>query len=343
MFIIKKHKETIVRVILILLLILVLLSYFYIDFISEIVNIILISFIISSLLNPLCEYMSSYKYLNRKISSLILVLLLILLLSTIVFTVFPTMFKELNNSSDLINSLKSYINNFENSKSYKEGVIVKFLYNQLKNKGEKWIAGFSGTMINQLISISNSIIVYAVVPVATYYFLSDRDKMKKKLYKVIPASNRSIIRKIIADCNGLLGGYLRGQIILSAVIAIATFIILLLFNVKLALGLSILNGAMNIIPYFGPIFGAVPIVIVAFLESTNKGVLVTIALLALQQIEGNILSPKITGDSTDMHPMVIIILLLIGESVGGFWGMLIAVPLGVIVKVIYEDIDYYLF
>ena len=100
---------------------------------------------------------------------------------------------------------------------------------------------------------------------------------------------------------------------------------------------------MNIIPYFGPIFGAVPIIIVAFLDSVNKGIWVSILLLLLQQIEGNILSPKITGESTDIHPLVVIIILLIGEKLGGFTGMILAVPIGVIIKVIYEDINYYLF
>ena len=66
-------------------------------------------------------------------------------------------------------------------------------------------------------------------------------------------------------------------------------------------------------------------------------------MFLIQQIEGNILSPKITGDSTNMHPIIIIILLLIGEKLGGFVGMIIAVPIGVIIKVIYEDINDYLF
>ena len=116
-----------------------------------------------------------------------------------------------------------------------------------------------------------------------------------------------------------------------------------MIRVKFPLWLSILNGVFNIIPYFGPIFGAVPVVFIALLESPTKALWAALAILIIQQVEGNILSPKITGNSTNMHPLVIIILLLIGESFCGFVGMILAVPIGVIIKVIYEDINYYIF
>ena len=79
------------------------------------------------------------------------------------------------------------------------------------------------------------------------------------------------------------------------------------------------------------------------MESPEKAVWTVIAMTIIQQVEGNILSPKITADSTNMHPLMIIILLLLGEKLGGFIGMIIIIPIGVIIKVIYEDINDYLF
>ena len=87
----------------------------------------------------------------------------------------------------------------------------------------------------------------------------------------------------------------------------------------------------------------VPAVFVALIDSPSKAIWAIIGMFILQQLEGNILSPKITGDSTNMHPIIIIILLLIGEMFGGLVGMILAVPIGVIIKVIYEDANYYLF
>lgn len=104
-----------------------------------------------------------------------------------------------------------------------------------------------------------------------------------------------------------------------------------------------MNAAFNIIPYFGPIFGAIPAVVVAFIDSPIKGLYIMLAMIVIQQIEGNILSPQITGNSINMHPFMIIILLLIGDKFGGFMGMILVVPIAVIIKVIYDDINYYLF
>ena len=127
------------------------------------------------------------------------------------------------------------------------------------------------------------------------------------------------------------------------IIGIVTFIILIGLKVNFPVILSILNAFFNIVPYFGPIFGAVPAILIALIDSPQQALWTAVWLYMLQQIEGNILSPKITGDSISMHPLIVILLLIIGGEAAGFLGMILAVPLGVIVKVIYEDLNYYLF
>lgn len=343
MSIIKKHKELIVKFIFLALIAVAIILYFYSSIVSTIFNILIISYILSSILNPIMKRLSKNKRVNNKLIAIILVLLIVIIFFIIIFSVMPIMFKEINNCGDIIDEFKMYLENFENSKSYKEGVIVKYIYNTSKEKIIILIPRLSESIVNNVVSISNNLLSYAVIPVVTYYFLSDRDKLSKKFYKWFPVKKRGILKKMILDCNMLLGNYLLGQVFLSFIISIITLVILLVFKVKFPIILSIFNGITNIIPYFGPIFGALPIVLIAFLDSTNKGIIILVALVFIQQIEGNILSPKITGDSTNMHPLMIIILLLIGEQLGGFIGMILAVPIGVILKVIYEDINYYLF
>lgn len=107
--------------------------------------------------------------------------------------------------------------------------------------------------------------------------------------------------------------------------------------------LSVLNGFFNIIPYFGPIFGSVPAVLIALLKSPRSALYTVIWLYILQTVEGNLLSPKITGDSISMHPFFVIILLILGGRAGGIAGMVLSVPIGAAVLVIMDDINYYLF
>lgn len=114
-------------------------------------------------------------------------------------------------------------------------------------------------------------------------------------------------------------------------------------SIKLPILLSLINGFFNIIPYFGPVIGSLPAILIAFTKSPKTALWALILLYSIQQIEGDILSPKITGDSVDMHPLTVILLLLIGGKIYGFLGMVLAIPIGVIMKIIYEDLNYYLF
>jgi predicted PurR-regulated permease PerM len=141
-----------------------------------------------------------------------------------------------------------------------------------------------------------------------YYFLCDGDKIYTKSLLLLSTEKRELIRKFLRDIDRVLTRYITSQLLLSGLIGLLTFGLLLILKVKFPLWISILNAILNIIPYFGPIFGAVPAVIVALLDSPVKALWVIIGMFIIQQIEGDILAPKMTGDSTDMHPFVIIIL-----------------------------------
>ena len=102
---------------------------------------------------------------------------------------------------------------------------------------------------------------------------------------------------------------------------------------KYALILGIVIGVTNVIPYFGPIIGAVPAIIIAAAMGMKKVIWVAVIVFGLQFLEGNVLSPLIVGKSLHMHPLIIMLALLLGGEVGGVVGLILAVPLLVIIKV----------
>lgn len=108
---------------------------------------------------------------------------------------------------------------------------------------------------------------------------------------------------------------------------------LLFFDLKYPLVLGIIIGITNVIPYFGPIIGAIPAVIIASTMSVKMLIIVVIIIVVLQFLEGNILSPFIVGKSLHMHPLFIMFALLLGGEVGGIVGMVVAVPVLSILKV----------
>ncbi|MBS5985555.1 AI-2E family transporter [Clostridium sp.] len=343
MNIIKKHKNIIIKLSLGILFLVLISIYIFNLNIRKIFNLVLLSFIIAYILKPLKIYIAKHtKIKEKKVALLIILGILIIAIFSIVLLI-PTMFKEMNNIGPMINKLTESIEDFFLTSNIGNSTFLKFLYEDGRERISSFINSFSGSIVEHIIAFSEDIMSFAVVPVITYYFLADDEFIWNKCSLLIPIKKRELVKKIIKDINKLLESYIVGQLLLSLIVGIITFIALILVRVKFPLWLSILNGIFNIIPYFGPIFGAVPVVFIALLESPTKALWAALAILIIQQVEGNILSPKITGNSTNMHPLVIIILLLIGESFCGFVGMILAVPIGVIIKVIYEDINYYIF
>ncbi|WP_294351361.1 AI-2E family transporter [uncultured Clostridium sp.] len=334
----KKHIYIFIIVIAILISLLYALNIAF----KKTIDTITVSYIIAYILIPLKKIIKNKKIKDSTASILILGGI-ITIISIIVIFAFPAIFKEAPNfEQDIINIIETVKSKIISLNIVSESYI-KYIFDELNNKILEVTGALTNKSIDYFIIIGKNLISLAVIPIIVYYFLCDNEKISHKFYSFIPSSKRNLIKSICKDINKLLQRYIVSQLFLSLIVAICTLIILVIFKVKFFVILSVFNGVLNIIPYFGSVLGAIPIILISFLESPTKGLWVTSLLFIVQQIEGNILSPKITGNSINMHPLIIIILLIIGENFGGFIGMIVAVPLGVILKVIYEDVNYYVF
>lgn len=311
--------------------------------VKTLINILGISFILAYGLKPIRNSISEKFNIQKKTSSIIIILSIILIVSVLLYLMIPAIIKESLNFGSMMDNIEIYMNDIAVRLKIDDLPILDSLYLQINEKMNAFLGGFSNNFLENLISASENIISCAIIPIATYYFLVDGDLMYNKILLVLPTEKRIVAKKILSNIDKILSRYIISQLLLSLIIGVLTFVILILIGVKFALGLAVINGICNIIPYFGPIIGGIPAVFVALIDSPSKALWALVGMFILQQLEGNILTPKITGDSTDMHPIIIIILLLIGEMSGGLVGMILAVPIGVIIKVIYEDINYHLF
>jgi predicted PurR-regulated permease PerM len=282
--------------------------------------------------------------LNKRLSALLIIVFLIFLCTAFIYIIVPSILKEgLNVDSGIIRIQKNIEIIYEKFKPLNNNKTIYVIMDKIYDKIDNEMAEILNKLFDGALNIGGNLLSAAVIPIISYYFMADSDIIFNKVLIMFPIKARRITKKILQDIDKVLGKYIVGQLLLSVIIGVFTFIILFTLKVDFPVLLSILNAFFNIIPYFGPIFGAVPAVIMGFMESTKTGIYTIIFLYLLQLIEGNIISPKITGNSVSMHPLLIIILLLVGGKIGGFIGMIIAVPVGVIIKIIYEDINYYFF
>lgn len=208
--------------------------------------------------------------------------------------------------------------------------IILSLETSLDRLTTKLVAGFA--------KIMDMIFIISVIPVLVFYFIKDYRKIRSFFIKFIPFKYRDDASNLMFEVDKGLGGYIRGQLIVSLFVSLASLIIFKLLNIRYALLLAIVMGITNIIPYFGPIIGAIPAVTVAYTTAGNKVIFVILALFLIQIIEGNLLSPYIMGKSIKIHPVAIIFVLLLGGQLFGIWGMILAVPVLTISKVIISQL-----
>ncbi|MHB1346797.1 MAG: AI-2E family transporter [Candidatus Humimicrobiaceae bacterium] len=189
------------------------------------------------------------------------------------------------------------------------------------------------------ITVFNVLLNFLVGPVLGFYILKDTDIIVSTFMKIIPPKYKYQSAILIGKINNVFGKYVRGQLIISLIIGVLCTIVLLILRVDFAVLLGFSAGLFNIIPFLGPVIGAIPAALTALYISPLKALLVVILFIAIQQIDNYFISPNIMKHQVGVHPGVIIFSLIAGGAIFGLFGLLLAVPT---VAIIQEVLRYYL-
>lgn len=173
----------------------------------------------------------------------------------------------------------------------------------------------------------------ALVPVLAFYFTMDFPKIKMWLLSWIPARWRSEVVGLLIEMDEALGSFIRGQLLVSAIVGVLISLGLSIIGVDFALVIGVLAGILDVIPYFGPVIGAVPAIALAFLKSPVLVVYVVVLFVVVNQVESAIVGPNILGEQIGLHPVAVIFAILAGGRLFGVTGVFLAVPVAAIVKV----------
>ncbi|WP_078545450.1 AI-2E family transporter [Litchfieldia alkalitelluris] len=333
------YRITIFLLVALLILILVKLSPIWLPILS-ILKVIFVPFIIAIfityLLHPFVEKVHA-RGLPRPIAILIIYLLFFGGVSYGIYRAIPILIVQLR---DLVESVPELMETYRTWLQQIE-YTTSDLPSGLHAKIDEAFATVERSM-DELISravtmakgLFNSIIIIAIVPFIVFYMLKDYDQMKKALWYITPRKWRQPSQLFLKDVDESLGNYIRGQLLVCLIMGLIASIALWLAGMKYPLLLGFIIGITDIIPYFGPIIGAIPAVIIAATISNKMIIIVILIIFGLQFIEGNLLSPLIVGKSLHMHPILIMAALLLGGEIGGVVGLLVAVPILAVVKVI---------
>ena len=182
---------------------------------------------------------------------------------------------------------------------------------------------------------------FLIVPVWMFYALRDRHAFERNFQAGLPQAVRPDVVNGLRIADSLLGRYLRGQLFLGLVVGVTIFVGLTLLDIDLAIALAIFAGITELIPIIGPWIGALPaLVIVAASGDPDKILWVALLFFGVQQVENNLLVPRIQGHAVNLHPAVIILLLAVAGTVFGFLGLLVVVPLTALVRELFWYADH---
>ncbi len=190
-----------------------------------------------------------------------------------------------------------------------------------------------------LTATAATIFGFAVVPFWMFYGMRDRPTAIPALLAAVPIEVRQDARNILRVSDYVLSRYIRGQLFLGLIVGAAVGIALTVLGVELSIGLGVWAGVTELIPIIGPWFGAIPGLLVV--AATEPGLLVPVALvyLVVQQLENNLLVPRIQGDAVSIHPAVVIVLLTLGGAAAGFTGLVVVIPLAAILREIFWYVE----
>lgn len=195
---------------------------------------------------------------------------------------------------------------------------------------------------NFLTNIASSIWNIILGIIISIYLLIDKEKFcalsKKITYALLPKASANKVIEITHMSNDTFGKFLVGKIVDSAIIGILTFIILTICKIPYTILISVIVGITNIIPFFGPFIGAIPSVIIILFVDPIKALWFLVIIFIIQQLDGNIIGPKILGDSIGISAFWILFSILVAGKFLGLVGMIIGVPLFAVVYAIIKEI-----
>lgn len=311
---------------------------------SEMILLIFYSIIFSYVLNPIINYLEK-KGIKRALAILIIYLTIIIIIIIIITAILPKLVDEFENLIDIIpiyiEGIYKVFNDFYLTYISKMEVLPKEfskitnIFAENLNKIEDCILNLLQENTEAMIKkIMNSFKLF-LVPIISFYLINDKEYFKKIICNIMPLKYKKNLLKLSKDIDSSLLNFIKCQIITSIIVGILSIIALMTLNVKFAILIGLTISLFEIIPYFGPFVGIVLAIIFGLTDSFKKAFWAVISLLIIQQIENNIISPKIVGQSVGLHPLVVIIAVIIGGGYFGLLGMILAIPIASISKILF--------
>lgn len=197
-----------------------------------------------------------------------------------------------------------------------------------------------GSIIKILAGVVGGVVQLVAIVVLTAYLLYGFPRFKTSFLEIVPGRHRVFAKEMSHDLDIAVGGYIRGQLLVAAIVGLLAGLGMTVLGVPLSVALGFFTGLGNLIPFFGPLLAAVPAILLGLTKSLGHAIGAVAVLIVVNQIDGHLITPWVYSRTTKLHPVTVIIAILIGTSLLGLWGAILAVPAAALLKLLYTN--YYL-
>ncbi len=179
-------------------------------------------------------------------------------------------------------------------------------------------------------------IIFLIGPIIAFYLLVDLPHIRRVSEDLVPATAKEEVMVVAHRLNHAVGGFFRGQLAVALIVGVMVSIGLAIIGLPFWLIVGMIAGAFNVIPLIGPWVGAIPGIVIAFTTGggVSQAIAVAIVMTVAQQIDNHFISPLVMQRAVNLHPAVVMLALLAGGTLGGFFGLLLAVPVAAVLKII---------
>jgi predicted PurR-regulated permease PerM len=326
------------------------LAVYFLYQIKTVILYVVISLILCLVANPFVRFMNQRLRLNNTLATVITLVFFMSSLIGFIFLFVPLIISQAENLSLLdTNSLQNQIITLENSIENYFNINAFDLQELLKESNipskinYNYFTDFINSILNLLAGFGMGL---ASVFFITFFFLKDQLLFKEKAKMILPDENEDKILNSIEKTNQLLTRYFIGLLIQLAIVFVLYLIVLLIFNSKNAFIIAFLCALLNVIPYLGPIIGTILAAVLTLIggigtdfrtEMLPTTIYIIIGFLIVQVIDNNINQPIIFSKSVKSHPLEIFLVILISGITFGVFGMVIAIPIYTIIKVVAKE------
>jgi predicted PurR-regulated permease PerM len=206
---------------------------------------------------------------------------------------------------------------------------------QLSGELQAVALSVSSRVVPAIVSVVNVLVLAVAIPIVSIYMLAESGMAKRFIARIVPPERRDQALSLLEEIDEVFGGFVRGQLLVALSVAVLAIIALAVLHVPYALLIGAWAGLADVVPYVGPFAGAIPAALVAgFSNGWPNALAVIAAFVAINQIEAHLLGPRIVSSTVKVSPLTVIFALLIGGHMFGFLGLLIAVPIAGVIRVI---------